>query len=58
MIPKLSVPAEEKRERKRLRSQRSLEKMLALMDKPGAERIFPDVEAVKAKFRERLACRS
>jgi hypothetical protein len=29
--------------------------MLVLMDKPGAERIFPDVEAVKAKFRERLA---
>jgi hypothetical protein len=40
---------------KRLRSQRRLEKMLRLMDKPGAERIFPDVEAVKARFRERLA---
>ena len=45
MIPKLSVSAEEKRERK----------MLVLMDKPGAERIFPDVEAVKARSRERFA---
>jgi hypothetical protein len=29
--------------------------MLVLMEKPGAERIFPDVEAVKASFREPLA---
>jgi hypothetical protein len=28
--------------------------MLMLIEKPGAERIFPDVEAVKARFRERL----
>jgi hypothetical protein len=55
MTPKLSVSAEERRERRRLRSVRRYEKMLVLMDKPGAERIFPDVEAVKASFRERLA---
>jgi hypothetical protein len=44
VTPRPHVSAAEKRERKRLRSQRRLEKMLALMDKPGAERIFPDVE--------------
>jgi hypothetical protein len=55
MIPKVTVSAAERRERRRLRSQRRLEKMLALMDKPGADRVFPDVEAVKAKFREQLA---
>ena len=55
MTPKLTISAEEKRERKRLRSQRRLETMLRLMDKPGAERIFPDVEAVKADLRRRLA---
>jgi hypothetical protein len=29
--------------------------MLALMERPGAERVFPDAEAVKAKFKQRLA---
>jgi hypothetical protein len=37
---------------RRQRSQRRLETMLRLLDKPGAERIFPfpDVEAAKADF--------
>jgi hypothetical protein len=53
-MPKIPVSAEERRERRCLRSVRRYEKMLVLMDKPGAERIFPDVEAVKPRFRERL----
>jgi len=32
------------------RDERRLETMLRLMDKPGAGRIYPDVEAVKASF--------
>jgi hypothetical protein len=55
MIPKVTVSAAERRERRRQRSVRRYEKMLVLLDKPGAERFFPDVETVKAKFRERLA---
>jgi hypothetical protein len=55
MMPKIPVSADERRERRRLRSVRRYEKMLVLMDKPGAERIFPDVEAAKARFREQLA---
>ncbi len=43
------------RERRRLRSVRCYEKMLVLIEKPGAERIFPNVEAVKADFTRRLA---
>jgi len=54
-IPKIRVSAEERRERRRLRSVRCYEKMLVLIEKPGAERIFPDVEAVKADFTRRLA---
>jgi hypothetical protein len=51
---KLSVSAAKKRERKRLRTQRRLEETLRLLDKPVAERVFPDVEAAKARFREQL----
>jgi hypothetical protein len=50
MIPKVTITAAERRERRRQRSVRRYEKMLRLMDKPGAERVFPDVEAVKRVF--------
>ena len=48
MLPRSRSVLEESWERRRLRSVRCYEKMLLLMDKPGAERIFPDVEAVRA----------
>jgi hypothetical protein len=54
MIPKVTVTAAERRERRRQRTQRRLEKMLVLMDKRRAERVFPDVEAVRADFQRRL----
>jgi hypothetical protein len=49
-MPKIPVSAEERRERRRLRSVRRYEKMLALIDKPGAERILPGYRSREGQF--------
>jgi len=46
---------DEKRERRRLRTQRRLEKMLALLERPAASRVVPDVDRLKARFASQLA---